>query len=204
MSVSLDKVAGIEQARGDLDAALAKYEESLEIRRLLAEELGTPQSDADVRWNLRKCRDISIESSQFGRALAFANECWEVTLSKYRKDESASAIEHQLSQLIPVMRCGIELAMQPDADNSAVVANRLIDSLVAACEDPTVDKEEQCLDSVTLFRCAEAIELCARVHRMSSTSVAEAAAMSRATELRARAEVLSASENAEPDGESPA
>jgi len=58
VSVSLDKVAGIEEARGDLDAALAKYEEILEIRRLLAEELGTPESRRDVSISLNNVAGI--------------------------------------------------------------------------------------------------------------------------------------------------
>ena len=52
MSVTLDSVAVIKQARGDLDGALARYEEGLEIRRALMAELGTPQSRRDLSWSL--------------------------------------------------------------------------------------------------------------------------------------------------------
>jgi tetratricopeptide (TPR) repeat protein len=58
VSVSLDNVARIEHARGDLDAALAKYEESLGIRRALAESLGTPESLRDVSVSLENVAGI--------------------------------------------------------------------------------------------------------------------------------------------------
>lgn len=48
LSISLDNVAEVERARGDLGTALAKYEESLAITRGLAESLRTPESLHDV------------------------------------------------------------------------------------------------------------------------------------------------------------
>ena len=58
VTVSLERVADIEKERGDLDAALAKYEESLEIRRALLEELGTPQARRDVDVSLGRIAGI--------------------------------------------------------------------------------------------------------------------------------------------------
>ena len=63
-------MAGIEEARGDLDAALAKYEESLGIARLLAEELGTPESRRDVSVSLDKVAGIEEARGDLDAALA--------------------------------------------------------------------------------------------------------------------------------------
>ncbi|MFN9706238.1 MAG: tetratricopeptide repeat protein, partial [Planctomycetota bacterium] len=63
-------VARIEQARGDLDAALAKYEESLAIRRELASELGTPGSRRDVSISLVRVARIEQARGDLDAALA--------------------------------------------------------------------------------------------------------------------------------------
>ena len=50
VSLSLNKVAGIEQTRGDLDAAFAKYSESLDIARTLLQEEDTPRDRNGSIW----------------------------------------------------------------------------------------------------------------------------------------------------------
>jgi hypothetical protein len=55
VSYSLDMVAGIEHARGDLDAALAKYLESLEIARQLYAPCTAerdPEACNDLVWSV--------------------------------------------------------------------------------------------------------------------------------------------------------
>jgi len=70
VSISLSRIADIEQANGDLDAALAKYEEGLAIARRLAEELGTPQSHRDVSISLGRIADIEQANGDLDGALA--------------------------------------------------------------------------------------------------------------------------------------
>jgi hypothetical protein len=72
----------------------------------------------------------------------------------------------------------------------------MVDALVAAFDDAAIDKKEQGLTSITLYRCAEALELCARVSRMRSAAKEADALMLRSTELRARADALRAEEDA--------
>ncbi len=74
MSISLNKVAGIEEARGDLDAALAKYEESLEIRRALAEALGIPGDQNEYVWSVHLMASCLVDLSRPGEALAMLAE----------------------------------------------------------------------------------------------------------------------------------
>ena len=53
LSVSLDKVAGIQQLRGQLDEALSAYTESLQWYTLLNERYGRPFADPDELSALR-------------------------------------------------------------------------------------------------------------------------------------------------------
>ena len=80
VSVSLLTVAGIEEARGELDAAMAKYEESLAIHRLFAKELGTPESLRDVSVSLRTV--AGIEEARGDRDAAMAK--YEESLAIHR------------------------------------------------------------------------------------------------------------------------
>jgi tetratricopeptide (TPR) repeat protein len=91
-------VAGIEQARGDLDAAMAKYEESLAIRRELAEELGTPQSRSDVAASLYEVAgneqargDLDAALAKYDKVLAITRElAEELGTPQSRRDVSVS------------------------------------------------------------------------------------------------------------------
>jgi tetratricopeptide (TPR) repeat protein len=91
-------VAGIEQARGDLDAALAKHEESLAIRRELAEELGTPESRSDVAASLYEVAgieqargDLDAALAKYDKVLAITRElAEELGTPQSRRDVSVS------------------------------------------------------------------------------------------------------------------
>jgi tetratricopeptide (TPR) repeat protein len=69
MIISLECIASIEQARGDLDGALAHYEESLEIQRRRSEELATPDSLHDLVSSTQLCAGIEVSLSRAGAAL---------------------------------------------------------------------------------------------------------------------------------------
>ena len=59
LSVSLNNVGQVAEARGDWDAAQTAYLESLELARVLEDLLGTPQAQRDVsasQENLNRLR----------------------------------------------------------------------------------------------------------------------------------------------------
>jgi len=74
VSVSLNKVAGIEEARGDLDAAYAKYEESVGISRGLSEELRTPGSQNDHLCSVCLAASCLVDLSRLEESLAILTE----------------------------------------------------------------------------------------------------------------------------------
>jgi tetratricopeptide (TPR) repeat protein len=72
VSVSLNKVGDIEQARGDLDGALSRYEESLAIQQLLLGARVTRnsiQEPYDFIWSIQLCAAAEISLSRAGAAL---------------------------------------------------------------------------------------------------------------------------------------
>ncbi len=91
---------------------------------------------------------------------------------------------------------GWTCSAHPCQEASQKAAQAMVDALVAAFDDAAIDKKEQGLTSITLYRCAEALELCARVSRMRSAAKEADALMLRSTELRARADALRAEEDA--------
>ena len=70
LSVSLNNVAGIEQARGDLDGALEKYEESLAIAQRLFEHDVTPATQNGALWTAHLTASCLVGLSRLGEALA--------------------------------------------------------------------------------------------------------------------------------------
>ena len=70
------------------------------------------------------------------------------------------------------------------------------DSLASAFDDPAVDRAEQQLDSTTLSRCAEGLELVARLRRIQGDGEAGREAADAATALREAAGRLKAEEDA--------
>ena len=204
VSTSLHRVAGIEQARGDLDAALAKYEESLEIRRRLMEEFGEalPQWKSEFRWSLNRCRDVAIEAGAFDRAYELAVELWNLAQEEVDEDESPRAREHLLSTALPMLLCEIELDRLGDAAESASLIEDLVGALTAAFEDDTLDRAEEGLDSTTLFRCADGMGLVARLRGLQGNEPKQQEATEAAKLLRESAEQLKAEEDAATDEES--
>ena len=59
LSISLDNVAGIARARGDLDQAETAYTESLTLLRGLYEQLGTPEATRDLSISLDNVAGIA-------------------------------------------------------------------------------------------------------------------------------------------------
>jgi tetratricopeptide (TPR) repeat protein len=81
LSVSLNKVAGIQQERGQLDDALTAYTESLTLRRRILTTYGdTPQSLRDLSVSLNKVAGIQQERGQLDDALTAYTES--LTLSR--------------------------------------------------------------------------------------------------------------------------
>ncbi|MGH3916014.1 MAG: tetratricopeptide repeat protein [Pseudonocardiaceae bacterium] len=75
LSVSLDKVAGIQQERGQLKEALAAYTESLDLRRRIHTSYGdTPQALRDLSISLNKVAGIQEQRGQLDDALAAYTE----------------------------------------------------------------------------------------------------------------------------------
>ncbi|MBM3380502.1 MAG: DUF4062 domain-containing protein, partial [Betaproteobacteria bacterium] len=69
VSAILLRSANIEFRRGDLEAALAKYNECLEIARALWEALKTPESLRDVSVTLGRIADIEVQRGDLDAAM---------------------------------------------------------------------------------------------------------------------------------------
>ncbi len=101
MSVSLNNVANAARTRGDLFDAERLFSESLELRRALARELGTPDARRDLSVSLNNVANASrargdlavaerlfVESCELRRALVL-----EMGTPKARRDLSLSLVE---------------------------------------------------------------------------------------------------------------
>jgi tetratricopeptide (TPR) repeat protein len=99
---SLYNFAAIERARGDLDSALAKFQESLEIARALAETPAEPGSRRDLERSL----DAVVRTTKYiaERELAAGN--------------AAAALNH-LDSVEPLAE---ELLQSADADQLNILA----------------------------------------------------------------------------------
>jgi len=115
--VSLNNIAGIERANGDLAAALSKYEESLEIRRRLAQELGTPQSHRDVSLSLDNIAGIEEANGDLDAALSKYEESLEIR--RRLAQELGTPQSHSDVSLSLVNIAGIERA---NGDRAAALA----------------------------------------------------------------------------------
>ena len=108
VSLSLERVADIERERGDLDGALARYEEGLEIALALLAELGTPESRRDVSLSLERVADIERERGDLDGALARYEEGLEIRrplMAELGTPESRRDVSVSLNQV-----AGIEQA----------------------------------------------------------------------------------------------
>ncbi len=74
LSVALDNVGRVAEARGEWDVAEAAYRESLEVRRGVEESSGTPQAR----------RDLSVSLNNAGRVAEARGE-WDVAEAAYRE-----------------------------------------------------------------------------------------------------------------------
>lgn len=209
VSVSLESIGRILEVRGELAAALARYEESLEIAwGLSASDDPLPMWMDDLGRILTRCRDIEIALGNFARARNHAFARWSLAESEIDGVESPIAWEFLLSHTFPVLHCDVEIGRLDEATQWPDLIERLVEALARAFEDPEVDREEEQLDSTTLFRCAEGMVLVARFRGAKGDAGAEAAVRARAAELRALAEALKSEEDAveedeQDDGQAP-
>ena len=75
LSISLDKVAGIQEQRGQLDDALTAYTESLDLRRRIRTDYGdTPQSLRDLSISLNNVAGIQKQRGQLDDSEESADE----------------------------------------------------------------------------------------------------------------------------------
>jgi len=203
LSMTLGKFAECELKRGNHCAALAMLKEGFDLGSRILED-GTALRtlhDAMFRFRWRRYRDNRIQAAQFAAAREAAILLLEFERSKAEGDESPSACLRRLQELTPLMRCEIELAMQPEAQVSCLRAQELVDLLVTTLEDPQIDDVGTELGSEDLFLCAEALELCARVHAMAGASDEEDAVKSRAVKLKVRAGGLKTAEDETSEGD---
>jgi tetratricopeptide (TPR) repeat protein len=142
VSVSLDKVAGLEEARGDLDSALSKYEESLSIRRALADELDTPDNNCDVAFSLDNVAGILQAKGDLGAALPLYEESLQTHQAILAPaEEPASVLGRAISvnevlwSSCQVAQCAIQMG------NTALALDRLLaaESLLAHLEHPNLE-----------------------------------------------------------------
>jgi len=143
-----------------------------------------------------------MEAGAFDRAYELAVELWNLAQERVGEDESPCAREYMLSVVNPVLQCELELGRLEDARESARLVEGFVGSLAAAFEDDTVDRAEQGLDSTTLFRCAEGMELVARLRGLQGDEPKREEAAETAKSLREYAEQLKAEEDAATDEES--
>ena len=66
LSVALDNVGRVSEARGEWDAAEAAYRESMEIRQELDDLLGTPQAQPDVSTSQENLKRLSQKRADLG------------------------------------------------------------------------------------------------------------------------------------------
>ena len=78
VTVSLERLGGIEAQRGELDRAYGRFAEALEISRRLAEELDAPESRRDVSFSLGWLGDIEAQRGELDRAYGRFAEALEI------------------------------------------------------------------------------------------------------------------------------
>jgi tetratricopeptide (TPR) repeat protein len=198
LAIALSNLGDVRGARGDWSEALKHHEESLGLWRRLVEcfNVPTPRPIFDFIGSLGRCRDIAISVRDFARADVHARELWGDNFSKAAPGDLPRIKEVFLSHACPALLCELELGRLDDAAGSAIGIEGLVETLIAAFDDPSIDREEEELDSTTLFRCAEGLALITRLRAAQGDAKAEKEARTRAIELRARAEALKAEENA--------
>ena len=145
---------------------------------------------------------LGIELGEYARVHERAVERWELATAQAEDDETMRAPETLLSHLTPLMLCEIELGKFEDAEESAARVERLVDAIESAFDDSSIDREEEQLDATTLYRCAEGMDLVARLRGAQGDVKAEAASRAHAAEFRKRAEALKAEDDVAEEDES--
>ena len=88
VSISLIDIGDIEQARGQFDEAMARYEESLAIDRQLLSEEETSERLRDVSISLNSIGDIEQARGQYDEALARYEESLVITRQLLSEEET--------------------------------------------------------------------------------------------------------------------
>jgi tetratricopeptide (TPR) repeat protein len=151
VACSLDKVAGIEHARGDLDAALAKYEDALAIRRALADELETPQSRRDLAWTLQRIGSVLAENGDSAESLKHHEEALDLRIRILRTVEPPE--ESAKDDVLWAMRNVRDAAGSAEQPERAfAVASDLLTRTQAAHDIARSPRQtEACLRDVLVF-----------------------------------------------------
>jgi exonuclease VII small subunit len=133
LSVSLNNIAGLEEANGDLAAALSKYEESLAIARRLAQELGTPESHRDVIVGLDNIARIDEANGDLAAALPKYEESLAIArrlAQELGTPESHRDVSIGLNNIAGIERANGDLdAALPKYEESLAIARRLAEEL---------------------------------------------------------------------------
>ena len=151
MSVSLNKVADIEQARGDLDSALAKYEESLAIARALADELETPESLRDLAWTLQRLGSCLLDNEAPAKSLEHHEEALDLRIRILRSvDHPEESAEDDVLWAMRNVRGAARSAEQPE--RAFAVASDLVTRTQAAHDIARSPRQtEACLRDILVY-----------------------------------------------------
>ena len=203
LSFCLGRVGRFLRMNGDLYGSLEHREESLaHLTHLRDFDLLQPSWFEDFVCRLEEVLHLGIELGEYARVHERAVERWELATAQAEDDETIRILETLLSHLTPLMLCEIELGKFEDADESAAEVERLVDAIASAFDDSSIDREEEQFDATTLYRCAEGMDLVARLRGAQGDVKAEAASRARAADLRERAEALKAEDNVAEEDES--
>ena len=105
LSVSLNNVAGAALRRGDLAAAERLYGESLEVRRGLASELGTPEARRDLSIAYERIAALREEQGEPAAALAAWRQA--LTISEALASEFPGDVELLTTPVVHLVRMAV-------------------------------------------------------------------------------------------------
>ena len=129
-------MGGIEQARGDLDGALLKFEESLAIARRLAEELGTPESLRDVIISLDRVAGIEQARGNLDGALSRYEESLAFQQLLLGARDTRNSVQELNNFIWSIQRCAsAEISLS--CAESALVRLEAVVERVSALESAT-------------------------------------------------------------------
>ena len=198
LATSLNNIGWIESRLGNTRSARSAYEEALSVRRRAIDLYGGfgDGREEDFIVALARCCDLAIACGKYRQAFRRALELWQTEERNYAADTSVEVCEYLLSLRSKLILCELETRQFDLAEQSATCIGALSEAVMAAFDDPTVDRLEQGLDSTSFFRCAEGLELVSRLRAIQGDSVAQKEAASTAASLRDAAERMKAREDA--------